>query len=238
MTYRRKMVTLCGLTISALIFVGSSLHAQMADMDRAALTRKVAENKKQLEQYTYLQTTKVFLLSKLRTTRVERVHYDPTTGEKIATFVSSDPPPQTQQDDRIQGGPIQRAIQRRREEIKDEVKDYIVRLTGLMKQYLPPAPDRIKADMPSANISVPTNGEVKITFPNYWKQGDQLTLTVDKVSKTLKDVLVTSTLDLDPVTFHVSFSQLPDGTNYPASTSLESPAKDLRILVTTSDYQK
>jgi hypothetical protein len=237
MTHRLQRARLRAFSITALLLIASSLCAQTPAFDKGALTAKMAENKKKLEQYTYLQKTEVFVLDKLRTTRVQSIHYNTVTGAKIVTLVSSDPPIVEQQAEdarRRNGGIIRRAIQEKR----DETKAYIERLTALMQQYLPPNPTTLKAAMSRVQISAPVGGDVKVAFANYVKPGDNFTLSVDQSTKTVKDVSVTSTLDTDPVTFHVSFSQLPDGTNYPGSTLIESPVKDIRIQVSTSDYHK
>jgi hypothetical protein len=128
--------------------------------------------------------------------------------------------------------------ERKIEEKKDEIKEYVGRLTGLMSQYLPPNSDRIKAAMSRALITPPADGVAKVTLPDYLKAGDKMTLTLDSTSKTLTQILVNSMLDSDPVSFEVNFNKLPDGTNYPSLTSIDSPAKELRIQVSTSDYRK
>jgi len=112
------------------------------------------------------------------------------------------------------------------------------RLVALMGQYLPPNPDKIKAALPTAQITPPAGGDAKIAFNNYLKQGDTMALSVNSQSKKLDQISIQSSLDNDPVSFLVDFARLPDGTNYPSMTSIKSPSKSLEIKVTTSDYHK
>jgi hypothetical protein len=44
------------------------------------------------------------------------------------------------------------------------MKEYVERLVGLMGQYLPPNPDKIKAALSTAQITPPAGGDAKIAF--------------------------------------------------------------------------
>lgn len=206
--------------------------AQMATGGGGQMAENMAENSKKLKQYTYLQKTEVFLKGEARSTKVDQVHYD-SSGQKVVVPVSSTPSAEGQQ-----GGGGGRLRQRVVEKKKDEMKDYIERLVGLMGQYLPPNGDRIKAAMPRAQITPPSGGEAKIALPDYLKQGDTMTLSIEPATKALSKILINSSLDEDPVKFTIDFAKLPDGTNYPSMTSIQSPSKELEIRVTTSDYHK
>ena len=219
-----------------LIALALTAHAQMGMGGNGDMAEKMAENGKKLKQYNYLQKTEIFFKGDLRTTKVARVHYDSVTGEKISEPMET-AAAETQPDTgrrRVLGQIKERKI----EEKKDEMKEYIERLTGLMSQYLPPNSDRVKAAMPRALITPPADGVAKVTFSDYLKSGDKMILSLDPSTKALNEVLVNSSLDDDPVSFQVNFNKLPDGTNYPSLTTIESPAKQLRIQVSTSDYRK
>lgn len=200
------------------------------------MAEKMAENSKKLKQYNYLQKTEVFLKDDLRTTKLSRVHFDSVTGEKISEPIET--PAAATQPDTGRRRMLGQIKERKIEEKKDEMKEYIERLTGLMSQYLPPNADRIKAAMPHALITPPADGVAKVTFPDYLKSGDKMILSLDPSTKNLNQVLVNSSLDDQPVSFQVNFNKLPDGTNYPSLTTINSPAKELRIQVSTSDYRK
>lgn len=62
-------------------------------------------------------------------------------------------------------------------------------------------------------------------------------LTLNAGARRVTQVMVKSSLDSDPVSMLVNFSQLPDGTNYPATTSVRSEAKEIELRISTYDYQ-
>lgn len=236
MSSRKKAISYILPAFLLTFALASFAYAQMGMGGNGDMAEKMAENGKKLKQYNYLQKTEVFFKGDLRTTKMARVHHDSVTGEKISEPMET-AAAETQPDTgrrRMLGQIKERKI----EEKKDEMKEYIERLTGLMSQYLPPNSDRVKAAMPHALITPPADGVAKVTFPDYMKSGDKMILSVDPATKALNEVLVNSSLDDDPVSFQVKFNKLPDGTNYPSLTTIDSPAKQLRIQVSTSDYRK
>jgi len=224
-----RLVLALLLTVALTTF----LHAQMGMMDKGEFTEKMAENSKKLKQYTYLQKTQIFLKGELKGTKLSRVHYDSATGEKVSEPLDA-PPPEQGGRRRLMG----RMKEKKIEEKKDEMKEYVERLMGLMSQYLPPNPDRMKAAMPNALISPPASGQAKLILSGYLKPGDKMTFAADPATKSLSEITIDSSLDDKPVSFQVVFSKLPDGTNYPSLTTINAPAKELRIAVATSDYHK
>jgi hypothetical protein len=224
------------LTLLVALSLTTLIHAQMGMGNNGEITEKITENGKKLKQYNHLQKTEVFFKGDLRTTKLARIHYDSVTGEKISEPMETEAAATDPQGGRRRV--LGQIKERKIEEKKDEIKEYVERLTGLMSQYLPPNSDRIKAAMSRALITPPADGVAKVTLPDYLKAGDKMTLTLDSTSKTLTQILVNSMLDSDPVSFEVNFNKLPDGTNYPSLTSIDSPAKELRIQVSTSDYRK
>jgi hypothetical protein len=218
-----------------LVLLASSIFASTAygQMSGGEFAANMAENSKKLKQYTYTQKTEVFLKGELKNTRMAEVHYDPATGEKVVVPLNTGEAAQQPQEGR--GGRLRQRIVEKK---KDEMKEYVERLVGLMGQYLPPNPDRIKAAMPSAQITPPAGGDAKILLSNYLKQGDSMTFSVNPTSKKLDKIAIGSSLDSDPVSFSVDFARLPDDTNYPSMTSIKSEVKGLEIRVSTSDYHK
>lgn len=203
------------------------LHAQKAA--GLAIASSMGENSEKLKHYTFKQKVEVYLKGDLKKTTVSQIHYD-SNGERVAVPIESSPAADAQQP----RGQIGRRIA---EQKKDEMKDYIERLTGLMGQYLPPTEDRIKAAVPGAQFSQPEAGVAEATFPDYLKAGDSLTITLNSAERRVSQLRVKSSLDTDPVSIVVNFSQLPDGTNYPATTSVKSEAKGIELQISTSDYQ-
>jgi len=218
------------LLLTFTVDLASQAYAQMTGADFAA---RMAENTAKLKQYTYTQKTQVYLKGELRKTKLAQVHFDPATGEKVVVPMGSDDA--DQQPDQGRGGRLRARIVEKK---RDEMKEYVERLVGLMHQYLPPNPDRIKAAMPRAQITPPAGGSAKIALSDYLKPGDTETFSINSESKRLDQIAISSRLDDDPVSFIVNFARLPDDTNYPSLTTIKSEAKGLEIRVTTSDYHK
>ena len=215
-------------TFALLLFVLGIRVEVYGQVAGGEIAKDIAANSQSLRQYTYLQTTEVILKGEVKNTRKAQVHYD-STGQKVSVPLDSAEPAPTE------GRGLKARIVEKK---KDEMKEYVERLVGLMGQYLPPNPDKIKAALSTAQITPPAGGNAKIAFNNYLKQGDTMALSVNSQSKKLDQISIQSSLDNDPVSFLVDFARLPDGTNYPSMTSIKSPSKGLEIKVTTSDYHK
>lgn len=216
-----------------LLFTAVLALQAYAELTGGEFAAKMAENTAKLKQYTYTQKTQVYFKGELRTTKLSQVHFDPATGEKVVVPMGSGDA--EQQPDSGRGGRLRARIV---EQKRDEMKEYVERLVGLMHQYLPPNPDRIKAAMPRAEITAPAGGSAKIALSDYLKPGDKETFAIGSESKRLDQIAISSSLDEDPVSFTVDFARLPDNTNYPSMTTIKSDAKGLEIRVTTSDYHK
>lgn len=195
-----------------------------------AIAANMAANTEKLKKYTFKQKVEVYLKGELKKTSVSQVHYD-SSGQRVAVPLESSPAAAAAQPRR---GPIGRRIA---EEKKDEMKDYIERLMGLMGQYLPPTEDRIQATVSRAQFSQPSPGEAQVKLPDYLKDNDSMTITLEAAEKRITQLEVKSSLDSDPVSIVVIFSSLPDGTNYPATTTVKSEAKQIELRISTYDYQ-
>ena len=80
----------------------------------------------------------------------------------------------------------------------------------------------------------------KISFPDYNVKGDVLSISVDKANSKLMSLEVNTYMD-DPgqiVVFTVIYSDLPDGTQYESSTTLDAQAKNLKIVIKNDGYKK
>jgi len=223
-SFKRSATLIAALAATSLT---PQLQAQKAA--GLAIASSMAEDTEKLKQYAFKQKAEVYLKGELKKTTVSQIHFD-SNGERVAVPIETSPAADTQQ----RRGRIARRIT---DEKKDEMKDYIERLTGLMGQYLPPTPDRIKAAVAGAQFSQPAAGVAEATFPDYLKSGDSMTITLNAAERRITQLGVKSSLDSDPVSMVVDFSQLPGGTNYPATTSVRSEAKEIELRISTYDYQ-
>jgi hypothetical protein len=48
---------------------------------------------------------------------------------------------------------------------------------------------------------------------------------------------VSTSVDKEKVVFNISYDNLPDGTQYPGTTTLDAKAKDLKIVIVNSGFK-
>ena len=78
-----------------------------------------------------------------------------------------------------------------------EMKEELESAVALVRQYVPPEPDKMQAVMTAgtASLSQAGPGFVALKFPGYAKPGDALTLTFESAIKTLQQLQVDTWLD-------------------------------------------
>ncbi len=83
-------------------------------------------------------------------------------------------------------------------------------------------------------------GIVNLTFKNYAQPGDQMVIAVDTTGKKISTISVNTYMGeaKDAVTLNVSFSTLPDGTNYVEKTVLDATAKQMVVTTLNTNYHK
>jgi hypothetical protein len=82
--------------------------------------------------------------------------------------------------------------------------------------------------------------KLKISLPDYNVNGDMLSISVDNSGQKLIVLDVNTYID-DPsgkVVFNIVCSDLPGGTQYAGSTTIEAQTKNLRIVIVNSGYKK
>ena len=72
------------------------------------------------------------------------------------------------------------------------------------------------------------------------QQGDQMVIAFDPKAKRIANINVNSYMGekKDQVTLMISYSTLPDGTNFPEKTTLDLPAKQMHITTLNTNYRK
>ena len=125
---------------------------------------------------------------------------------------------------------------------KEEMKDYMGDVKGLLAKYVPPNPQSMQQAFQSGKASLSPNassGVTQLVFKDYAQAGDQMTLSFDMATKKISSVNVNTYLDdpKDAVTLAIQFASLPDSTNYVQQTVLDATAKKLVVTTTNSDYK-
>ena len=211
----------------------------------AAIKESLAKNQTALKQYTWVETTQISLKGEVKKQEQKQCQYGPdgkVQKTPIGNSAGEQPPQQPPA-----GGGGRRGGRLKQEVVEkkvDEMKDYMQQVGALVKEYVPPDPQKIQAAKAAGGISVqpPSGGSgPALDIKNYAKQGDSLDLGFNSATKSIGSYNVHSYLDNpkdNPVTMAVTFSTLPDGTNHPQETLLDMPGKKMQVKVTNSDYKK
>ena len=67
-----------------------------------------------------------------------------------------------------------------------------------------------------------------------------LSVTLDKEKKVILAIAVNTYIDKpdEKVNFNIAYNGLPDGTNYPGTTTLEATEKNVKIVIVNSGHKK
>jgi len=198
----------------------------------AALKQSVAANQQALRQYTWTETMQTIFKGDTKSTKQSQCQYGPDGTVQKNAIGPPQPPPSSPR------GLKGRIVEKK----KGEMQDYIERVASLIKRYTPPSGTAMQNSLQSGKASIvpSAGGIVTITFHDYAKPGDIVTLTFDSATKKVQGYDVNTYLDTptDVVTLKVVFDNLPDGTNYVAQTVLDATAKQVQIRTTSSGYTK
>jgi hypothetical protein len=213
------------------VALGGSAYAQDLQQKMAAAQQAAAQNQQALRGYSWLETTKMSFKGEVKSTTVKQCRYGPD-GKVQKTVVEAPPPPEQKR------GLRGKVVEKKTEEIKTDVQS----ASALVHQYVPPDPGMMKAAMAGGrgSLGMAAPGAVALNFTSYLKDGDSMTLMFDQAVKALGQVSVDSWMD-DPtnrVTLKVAFQGLPDGTRYPAVSTLGVPSAQVSIEISNSNYQK
>ena len=196
----------------------------------AAVKAVAAQNKQQLHQYQWIETTQLTLKGDQKPPTENSCQYGPD-GQVQKTPIG--PPPEQPSGGRLK----ERIIEKKKEEMKDYMQD----VKAVLAMYVPPDPQRMQQAYQAGNVALnPVPGAVNLVFTNYAQQGDKMTLTFDTAAKKITSLNINTYMGeaKDVVTLRVQMSSLPDGTNYAQQTVLDATAKQLVVTTTSSNYQK
>jgi hypothetical protein len=206
----------------------------------AELKESMAKNKQALAQYTWVEQDTISLKGEQKKQERFQVRLGPD-GKPQKT--SLDPPAQPEQS-ASSGGRGGRVKQHVVEKKTGEYKDYADQIKALIPQYVPPDKDALEQARQKGNISASPQaddpGQYKLAISNYLKPGDNMTLVVDKTTKSLVSLSIATYLSdpKDAVNVSVQFTAIPGGPNHVASQTINGVSKQLTIAVQNSNYQK
>jgi hypothetical protein len=195
-----------------------------------SIKSKLAFSKDNLKKYSWIETTTVFYKGEQKSVKVYQCYYDVGGGlQKVETAggTAAAPP---------------RGLRGRVAENKtDDITAYLKKADALIKTYLPPDPEKLQqiqaAGTSTVGVLVP-NKQYKISFPNYNLPGDQLSISINTATQSLMSTAVASYINSagDVVTFNLTYSALPDGTQYASETDLVATAENVKIVIVNTGY--
>lgn len=228
-------VVVPALLILATTGFARPIAAQSQQMQEriAEVKEAAARNKQGLAQYTWVEQVSIILKGEQKKQEHFQVQLGPD-GKPQKT--SLDPPSDSEE----QGGRLKRHIVEKK---KEEYKEYADQIKELIQQYVPPQREMIEQAYQKGNVMVGpqpgAEGQYRLVISSYIKQGDNMTLVVDKVQKDLVSLTISTYLDdpNDAVNVNVVFSAIPGGPNHVASETINGVSKELTINIQNSNYQ-
>ena len=218
---------------------------QMVQEKVAALKQSLAQNQAAMKQYSWTESTEISLKGEVKKKEQKECHYGPD-GKVVKTPVAGGEPPKQEQEQsggkrgRRGGGAVKEKVVEKK---VGEMKDYMQDVVALVHQYVPPDSAKIQAAVKAGKAAPERSAEgglTALTFSDYVKAGDKLSLGFDPAAKKIRSYNVASYLEKpeDAVTLAVSFDSLPDGTNYPKETVLDAKSKQIQVKISNSGHKK
>jgi hypothetical protein len=221
--------------LSAILLFGCSagLFAQ-ADMKEVIgmVKKNLATSKANLINYEWQETTTTFYKGEQKSVKQNRCYY--SVDGKL-TKVEAGGSTQEKAKGGIKGKKI--------ENKKEEMADYINKAMTKVRTYLPPDATKLQQLYGSGKTTVQVlepGKKFKLNCPDYNVKGDMLSLSINNVSQKLMMMDVSTYLDKpdEKVLFNVTYSDLPDGTQYAATTTVDAPSEQLKIVIVNSGFKK
>lgn len=213
-----------------------SAAAQNPDMQQriAEVKAAMAGNKQALGRYTWTQTVTISLKGEEKKQEHFQVRLGPD-GKPQKT--SLDPPSAGAPPS---GGRLKQHVIAKK---KEEYEDYADQIKALIEQYVPPDKDAIQQAYQKGNVALSPQpggpGQYRLVISNYIKQGDNMTLVMDRTQKNLVSISIASYLNdpKDAVNVTVQFSAIPAGPTHVSSETIDGVSKQLTIAIQNSNYQ-
>jgi len=206
----------------------------------AALKQSLQQSQAKLRTYEWIETTAVSLKGEEKSRKQNRCYYGADGKvQKVPIVEPASPPPQQPSGRGRRGGRLKENVI---ENKKEEMTEYMQKAVALVHQYVPPNPAKIQAvkDAGKAAMSmVEPNRRARVEFADYLQPGDSLALEFNPQTNHLLAMMVASYIEKpdDAVKLNVQFADLPDGTTYQATTTLDAPAKSISVKIENSGHR-
>jgi hypothetical protein len=223
------------LAVSALVV--PVMRAQNPEMQQriAEVKESMTVNKMLLAQYTWMEQDIISIKGDEKKEELYNVQLGPD-GKPQKTPVD---PSSVSDDDRRRRGLRGRIIEKKTE----EYEEYGQQIKSLVQQYVPPDKDMLQQAYQQGNVMMGpmggSPGEYKLVLSNYVKQGDNMTLVMNKAQKALVSLSISTYLNdpSDAVKVNVQFSRIPGGPNHVSTETIDGVSKHLTIAIQNTNYQ-
>jgi hypothetical protein len=197
----------------------------------AKVKQSVMDNRTQLQKYHWLETTVVSVKGDSKKDEQKACRYAADGNIEKTPLGWQDAP-------KDMPGGLRGKVAKKK---IGEMQDYMERLKGLISHYVPPNPEMMQNSFQAGkvNLNMSSGGLAELTFRDYYKGGDSITLGFDTASSRITSYNITSYLDgpEDVVTMANQFSSLPSNITYLQQTILTSKSKQIEIKTTNSQYE-
>jgi hypothetical protein len=198
----------------------------------AAIKQSLAESKAALKTYEWTETTTFSMKGEVKSHVQNRCHYGPD-GKVVKTMIGAPP------EQKKKGGLRGKIVENKKEDIANAMKE----AKALIASYVPPDPAKLQASFAAgkASVSPLDPGKVtRVTFKDYNKPGDMLSIDVDLAQNRLMKLNIASYAAKpdDHVTLEANLGTLEGGITYPAQITLDVKAANAKTVIVNSDYKK
>ena len=209
------------------------IFAQADMKENISLIKKnLTDSKEKIKDYEWIETTTTFYKGEQKSVKQNQCYYG--VDGKL-TKVETGGSKQAKAPGRLKGKIAANK--------KEDMADYIKAAIAKVQTYLPPDAGKIQQIYAAGNTTIQVlepGKKFKLSFPDYNEKGDMLSISVNKENQKIMALDVSTSVD-DPaqkVVFNITYNDLPDGTQYAGSTTLDAQAKQVKIVIVNSGFKK
>lgn len=240
----RARLGLCTVALACAVFAGSARGEDPASPPPAAPANPAAEHaaaikatlqkdQAALKEYEWVETTIISMKGEEKS-RVQNKCYYGADG-KVQKTALGEPPAEEKGKRGIRGKVV--------ENKKEEITEYMSKTAAAIKTYVPADPAKLQAAQAAGKVAVEMldpGKRVRVSFKDYNVPGDLLSFELDVATNHILAMSVQTTVEggKEPVDFQTAFSALPDGTGYPAKTTLDAKDVGMMVVVENTGHRK
>jgi hypothetical protein len=224
------LLALAALFVTTLPTPGQEMQQRLAE-----LKQSLAFNKQVLSQYSWMEQQIISIKGEQKKEELYSVRLGPD-GKPQKTAV--DPSSVSDSDRKMRG--LRGRIKERK---IDEYKEYGDSIKTLIEQYIPPDKDMLQQSYQQGNVMIgPMAGQpdqYRVVVTNYIKQGDNMTIVMDKTTLSLVSLTISTYLSdpSDAVNVNVQFTRESNGGPFHVATeTINGVSKQLTIEIVNIDY--